>query len=109
MKTKRVLTFLSAIRKPPDDLIIWATICETGVSFSNDFAREIAATHVVDQTMLIPDVELLELGLIVPLQPRAHQQSRRYFAPVRDSLLVDRLEFVLPHTVVALQDGILGR
>jgi len=52
-------------------------------------ARKQRGTHVVDEAVLVPDAELLKLGLVLRV--------------------IDLLEDVLPLAVVALQDGVLGR
>lgn len=75
---------------PPEDLIIWATICADRVRQHETRKERVrCGTNVVDQAVLVPDAELLELGLVLGV--------------------VDLLERVFPLTVVALEDRVLGR
>ena len=66
--------------------------------------------HVVDQSMLVIDVEGLELRLVLAIQDQEGQKIAHIVRKKGEALpVVDLLENVLESPIVFLQDGVLGR
>ena len=61
-------------------------------------------THIVNQTVLIPDAELFKFRLVFS----AMTDEKRYSVSAEDSLVVDLLELIFPDTIISFENGVLG-